>query len=328
MIKMALIGAGRIGQIHGENMVHSPNIELVAITDTVDAVAEQLSKKLSVPVQSTENIFADYSIDAVLIASSTDTHADYIEQAAKNNKAVFCEKPIDLSIERVKAAFDIVESEKISVMIGFNRRFDPHFASLKARIDQGMAGEIELVSIISRDPTPPPAEYIARSGGLFRDMMIHDLDMARFLIGEEFTEIHAVGSALIDPAIGAAGDVDTATVILKSAGGKICQISNSRRAAYGYDQRIEVHASKGLLQVGNVLETGVSFSGAKGILADPVQNFFLQRYERAYKQELEQFAAWIDKGENPSPNMFDGLQAQRLADAATEACFSGKTIRL
>ncbi len=263
-----------------------------------------------------------------MIASSTDTHADYIEQAAKNNKAVFCEKPIDLSIERVKAAFDIVESEKISVMIGFNRRFDPHFASLKARIDQGMAGEIELVSIISRDPTPPPAEYIARSGGLFRDMMIHDLDMARFLIGEEFTEIHAVGSALIDPAIGAAGDVDTATVILKSAGGKICQISNSRRAAYGYDQRIEVHASKGLLQVGNVLETGVSFSGAKGILADPVQNFFLQRYEQAYKQELEQFAAWIDRGENPSPNMYDGLQAQRLADAATEACFSGKTIRL
>jgi myo-inositol 2-dehydrogenase/D-chiro-inositol 1-dehydrogenase len=328
MIKMALIGAGRIGQIHGENMVHSPNIELVAITDTVDAAAEQLSKKLSVPVQSTENIFSDYSIDAVLIASSTDTHADYIEQAAKNNKAVFCEKPIDLSIERVKASYDIVESEKISVMIGFNRRFDPHFASLKARIDQGMAGEIELVSIISRDPSPPPAEYIARSGGLFRDMMIHDLDMARFLIGEEFVEIHAVGSALIDPAIGAAGDVDTATVILKSAGGKICQISNSRRAAYGYDQRIEVHASKGLLQVGNVLETGVSFSGAKGILADPVQNFFLQRYERAYKREIEQFAAWIDKGENPSPNMFDGLQAQRLADAATEACFSGKTIRL
>jgi myo-inositol 2-dehydrogenase/D-chiro-inositol 1-dehydrogenase len=328
MIKMALIGAGRIGQIHGENMVHSPNVELVAITDTVDAAAEQLSKKLSVPVQSTENIFADYSIDAVLIASSTDTHADYIEQAAKNNKAVFCEKPIDLSIERVKAAYDIVESEKISVMIGFNRRFDPHFASLKARIDQGVAGEIELVSIISRDPSPPPAEYIARSGGLFRDMMIHDLDMARFLIGEEFTEIHALGSALIDPAIGAAGDVDTATVILKSAGGKICQISNSRRAAYGYDQRIEVHASKGLLQVGNVLETGVSFSGAKGILADPVQNFFLQRYEQAYKQEIEQFAAWIDKGENPSPNMFDGLQAQRLADAATEACLSGKTVRL
>lgn len=328
MIKMALIGAGRIGQIHGENLLYSPNVELVAITDTVDAAAEQLSEKLSVPVQSTDKIFSDYSIDAVLIASSTDTHADYIEQAAKNHKAVFCEKPIDLSIERVKAAYDIVESEKIAVMIGFNRRFDPHFASLKARIDQGMAGEIELVSIISRDPTPPPAEYVARSGGLFRDMMIHDLDMARFLTGEEFTEIHAVGSALIDPAIGAAGDVDTATVILKSASGKICQISNSRRAAYGYDQRIEVHGSKGLLQAGNVLETSVSFSGAKGILADPVQNFFLQRYERAYRQEIEQFTAWIASGENPSPNMFDGLQAQRLADAATEACFSGKTIRM
>jgi myo-inositol 2-dehydrogenase/D-chiro-inositol 1-dehydrogenase len=263
-----------------------------------------------------------------LIASSTDTHADYIERAAKNNKAVFCEKPIDLSIERVKAAYDIVESEKLAVMIGFNRRFDPHFASLKARIDGGMAGEIELVSIISRDPIPPPAEYVARSGGLFRDMMIHDLDMARFLIGEEFTEIYAVGSALVNPAIGAAGDVDTASVILKSASGKICQISNSRRAAYGYDQRIEVHGSKGLLQAGNVLETSVSFSGAKGILADPVQNFFLQRYEQAYKQEIEQFAAWIASGENPSPNMFDGLQAQRLADAATEACFSGKIIRL
>jgi myo-inositol 2-dehydrogenase/D-chiro-inositol 1-dehydrogenase len=213
-------------------------------------------------------------------------------------------------------------------MIGFNRRFDPNFAALHKRLADGAAGEVELVSILSRDPAPPPVSYIERSGGLFRDMMIHDFDMARFLLGEEPVEVFALGSSLVDPAIGKAGDVDTAAVLLKTASGKICQISNSRRATYGYDQRIEVHGSKGLLSAGNVHETTVSFAGAAGVTADPVQNFFLERYSAAYRNEVEAFIDAVVDGKKPSPDGHDGLRAQMLADAATESRQSGKPVKV
>ena len=186
-------------------------------------------------------------------------------------------------------------------MIGFNRRFDPNFAALQKRLADGAVGNVELVTILSRDPAPPPVSYIERSGGLFRDMMIHDFDMARFLLGEEPVEVYALGSALVDPAIGKAGDVDTAAVMLKTASGKICQISNSRRATYGYDQRIEVHGSKGMLSAGNVHETTVSFAGTTGFAADPVQNFFLERYAGAYRAEIEAFIDVVEKGSKPTP---------------------------
>jgi myo-inositol 2-dehydrogenase/D-chiro-inositol 1-dehydrogenase len=234
-------------------------------------------------------------------------------------KAVFCEKPVDLSADRIRACLDVVERAGMPLMIGFNRRFDPNFATLKARLDAGQAGEVEIVTIISRDPAPPPVSYIARSGGLFRDMMIHDFDMARFLLGEEPIAISAVGTSLVDPAIGEAGDVDTAAVLLETKSGKIAQISNSRRATYGYDQRIEVHGSKGMLRAGNIHNTTVDFANEAGFQADPVQNFFLERYAAAYRLELDAFIKAVKTGGKPRPDGQDGLRAQLLSDAATES---------
>ena len=328
MISIALLGAGRIGQIHGRAIAASPRARLAGIADPAPEGAQALSAATGAPVRDIDDLLSDEGVDAVLIATPTDTHADFIDKAAAAGKAILCEKPVDLSSDRIEATLTRVARAGVPLMIGFNRRFDPNFAALKKRLDDGLAGDVELVTILSRDPAPPPASYVARSGGLFRDMMIHDLDMARFLLGEEPVEVHAVGSSLVDPEIGKAGDVDTAAVLLRTASGKICQISNSRRATYGYDQRIEVHGSKGLLSAGNVHETTVTFAGAGGISADPVQNFFLERYAAAYRIEVEAFIDAVAEGKAPSPSGHDGLRAQLLADAATESCFSGKPVKL
>jgi myo-inositol 2-dehydrogenase/D-chiro-inositol 1-dehydrogenase len=264
--------------------------------------------------------------DAVLIASPTPTHADYVEQAATAGRAVFCEKPIDLSEQRVRRCLAAVRSAGTILMTGFNRRFDPHFVSLKQRLDAGEIGALELLTIVSRDPAPPPLAYIASSGGLFLDMMIHDLDMARFLLGEEPVAVSAVASCLVDPAIGAAGDVDTALVTLRTASGRLCQISNSRRATYGYDQRIEAHGAAGLLQAGNVTATTVQVATASGFRSDPVLPFFLERYAAAYRAELDAFVRAV-RGEAPaSPDGIDGLRALLLANAAIEAANTGRSV--
>jgi myo-inositol 2-dehydrogenase/D-chiro-inositol 1-dehydrogenase len=213
-------------------------------------------------------------------------------------------------------------------MIGFNRRFDPNFAALQQRVAQGVVGTVEIVTVISRDPGPPPISYIGRSGGLYRDMMIHDFDILRFMLGEEPVELTAYGSALVDPAIGEAGDIDTALVILKTASGKLGQISNSRRAAYGYDQRIEVHGSGGMARAGNIHETTVEVAGKHGFASDPVQNFFLERYAEAYRLELAAFIGAVAQGGAPSPSGYDGLRAQRLADAATLSRESGAPVKI
>jgi len=328
MISIGLLGAGRIGQIHGRNIAASPRARLAAIADPMPEGAKALSTATGAPVRTPDEILADKDIDAVLIGTPTDTHADFIDRAAKAGKAVFCEKPVDLSSKRIRMTLERVEKAGIPLMIGFNRRFDPNFAALQKRLADGVAGDVELVTILSRDPGPPPVSYIERSGGLFRDMMIHDFDMARFLLGEDAVEVFAVGSALVDPAIGKAGDVDTAAVVLKTASGKICQISNSRRATYGYDQRIEVHGSKGMLSAGNVHETTVQFAGAKGISADPVQNFFLERYASAYKAEIDAFIDTMVKGRKPKPDGTDGLKAQLMADAATKSRETGKPVKI
>ena len=328
MISIALLGAGRIGQIHGRTIAASRRARLAGIADPFPDGANALSAATGAPVRSADELLADRSIDAVLIATPTDTHADFIDRAAAEGKAILCEKPVDLNSERIRQTLARVEKAGVPLMIGFNRRFDPNFAALKRRLLDGMAGEVELVSILSRDPAPPPVSYIARSGGLFRDMMIHDFDMARFLLGEDPIEVYAVGSALVDPEIGRAGDIDTAAVTMKTASGKICQISNSRRATYGYDQRIEVHGSKGLLSAGNVHETTVRFAGASGITADPVQNFFLERYAAAYRNEVDAFIDAIETGKAPSPNGTDGLKAQVLADAAQQSLETGEPVKV
>jgi myo-inositol 2-dehydrogenase/D-chiro-inositol 1-dehydrogenase len=323
MLDIAVLGAGRIGRIHAGNISAHPRARLVGIADPDAAAATRLATALGVrPISVAEAMRAD----AVLIASPTPTHADYVEQAAAAGRAVFCEKPIDLSEDRVRRCLSAVNSAGIILMTGFNRRFDPHFVMLKRRLDAGEIGALELLTIISRDPSPPPLSYVATSGGLFRDMMIHDLDMARFLLCEEPVAVSAVASCLIDPAIGAAGDVDTALVMLRTASGRLCQISNSRQAVYGYDQRIEAHGSAGLLQVGNVVATTVRSATAAGCRTDPALPFFLDRYAAAYRAELDTFVQ-AARGEAPaSPNGEDGLRALLLANAAIEAANTCRSV--
>jgi myo-inositol 2-dehydrogenase / D-chiro-inositol 1-dehydrogenase len=329
MIRIGLVGAGRIGQIHGRNAATHRDAKLVAVADAIAEPAHALAKATGAAMRSVEEVIAAKDVDAVMICTSTDTHADLIEQAAAAGKAIFCEKPVDLSAKRIARTLSKTDTAGVKLMIGFNRRFDPNFAELRKRLSAGAVGEIELVTILSRDPSPPPVDYVKRSGGLFRDMMIHDLDMARFLLGEEPVELQAMGSSLVDPAIGAAGDVDTAVVQMRTASGKLCQISNSRRATYGYDQRVEVHGSKGLLRAGNIHETSVELAGAKGFTRDPVQNFFLERYAAAYRLELDAFLACVkSKRAAPSPSGHDGLKAQLLADAATQSAKTGKPVKV
>jgi len=328
MLAIGLLGAGRIGRIHGGNVAANPRARLAAVADADAAAAQSLAEAHGAKVASIDAIMADTSIGAVMICTPTFTHADLIEQAAKAGKAVFCEKPVDLDAGRIEKCLDVVKAAGATLMIGFNRRFDPSFADVKRRIDAGEAGDVELVTILSRDPGPPPVSYIKGSGGLFRDMMIHDLDMARFLLGEEPVEVHAVGGCLVDPEIGKAGDVDTAAVLLKTASGRIAQISNSRRATYGYDQRIEVHGSLGLIAAGNRHATTVTRADAGGFTSDPALHFFLERYAEAYRAELDAFVTAVADGKSASPSGEDGLKAQRLADAATISAASGQTIRV
>ncbi len=323
MLDIAVIGAGRIGQIHARNIAAHPAARLVGVTDPDGAAAAKLAQACGGESISLDAAFA---ADAVLIAAPTPTHADYIERAAAAGRAVFCEKPIDLSAGRVRACLAAVDKAGIPLMVGFNRRFDPHFAALKSRLDAGEAGKLELLTIISRDPAPPPPAYVGASGGLFRDMMIHDLDMARFLLGEEPVSLFAAASCLVDPGIGAAGDVDTAVVTLRTASGKLCQISNSRRAAYGYDQRIEAHGAAGLLRAGNMTATTVEFADGRGFTTDPALPFFLERYAAAYRAELDAFVTALAAGRSPAPGGADGLAALLLADAAVESLARGVAI--
>jgi len=325
MLSIAVIGAGRIGNIHARNIAAHGRADLAGVVDVDAAAATRLAGECGTRAISLEEAFA---ADAVLIGSPTPTHADYIERAAAGGRAIFCEKPIDLALDRVRACLAAVRRSGVVLMVGFNRRFDPHFGALKRRIDAGEIGALELLTIISRDPAPPPPAYVATSGGLFRDMMIHDLDMARFLLGEEPVEVHAAASCLVDASIGTAGDVDTAVVTLRTQIGKLCQISNSRRASYGYDQRIEAHGSKGLLRAGNVTQTTVELATDAGFTTDPVLPFFLERYAAAYRAELDTFIAAVESGQLPKPDGDDGLKALLLADAATQSAKTGQVVRL
>ena len=315
-MRFGIIGAGRIGKIHAANVAARKDCEVRFIADADAGAAESLAQATGGRVAGIDAILASDEIDAVAICAPTDMHADLIEKAVRAKKAVFCEKPVDLDAKRVRACLDVVAAAGGTLMVGFNRRFDPNFAALQRRLRDGAIGAVEIVSITSRDPGPPPLSYIARSGGLFRDMMIHDFDMARFLLGEEPVAISAMGSALVDKAIGEAGDIDTAVVIMETKTGKVAQISNSRRAAYGYDQRVEAHGSKGMIRVDNIRETSVEFAGAHGFSSDKALDFFLERYAAAYRDELDAFVKAVTAGVAPQPGGEDGLRANLLADAA------------
>lgn len=329
MIRFGVLGAGRIGKVHAATIAANPKAKLAYVADAYPAAAEQLAAQTGAKVASVEEIIASSDVDAVLIATPTPSHADLIEAASKAGKHILCEKPVSLSVDRINQCLDVVEKNKSTLMIGFNRRFDPNFSTVESRLRRGDVGDIEIVTIISRDPAPPPAEYVKSSGGLFRDMMIHDFDMARFLMGEEFVVVNALGSALVDKAIGVEGDVDTAAVQMQTASGRIAVITNSRRATYGYDQRIEIHGSTGMLSARNIQNSSVELWNASGLAGDPVQNFFIERYAQAYANEINTFIAAVDTGNTaPRPSGFDGLQAQKLADAATLSWQTGKPVQV
>ncbi len=328
MIRFLLIGAGRIGRIHAENIARSERAELVAIADADGKAAGDLAQRWRCRTVATDDALATPDIDAVLIASSTDTHADWIERCAAAGKAVFCEKPLDLDIARATQCVRKAQQAGIQLYLGFNRRYDPSFARLKRELEAGSIGSLETLHITSRDPAPPPVDYVRRSGGLFRDMMIHDLDMARWLLGAEPVEIFARGSALVDPAIGAAGDVDTAMVMLRTKDGRLCQIANSRRCSFGYDQRIEAFGSQGMLLADNHTTTSVILAGSNGYTTEPALPFFLERYADAYRLELEDFIAALENKPVQLATAEDGRRALLLADAAQRSLHSGAPVML
>ncbi|MEX0306430.1 MAG: inositol 2-dehydrogenase [Ruegeria sp.] len=326
MLNIGLLGCGRIGQVHARSIGQIEGARVSAVADAFADPAQSLADRTGATVLSADALITSPDVDAVIVGTPTDTHYDLIHQAAHAGKAIFCEKPVDMSADRIRDCIKVVEATGVPFMTAFNRRFDPSFANIQSRIATGEIGEVEIVTILSRDPSPPPISYIESSGGLFRDMMIHDLDMARFLLGEEPVSIYAVGSSLVDPEIGKAGDVDTAAVTLTTASGKICQISNSRRASYGYDQRIEVHGEKGMLRAENMLENSVEVATPAGFRKAPAQHFFLERYEAAYRAELVHFVAAVSGSKPLSPSISDGLRAQILADAASQSLSQGRPI--
>ena len=326
MVTLAQFGAGRIGKIHAGNIQRSGRAALKYVVDVDRKAAKALAAATGASVADADKVFADGAVDAVLVCSSTDTHAPLVEAACRAGKAVFCEKPVDLDSARVRQVVKAVKKAGVPFFVAFNRRFDPSFATLHKALREGRIGKVEQVIITSRDPGPPPASYVKVSGGLFRDMMIHDLDMARWLLAEEPTEVYAVGSCLVDRAIGKLGDVDTAAVTLKTKSGAICQITNSRRAVYGYDQRIEVFGSGGMLRAGNRTETSLEISDGTGVTGDKPMFFFLERYAEAYRLELDHFLDCLEKGSKPLAGVEDGLRSLLLADAATESVKTGRPV--
>ena len=328
MLKVGLLGAGRIGQVHAAVIAAHEGSTLAAISDVYAPAAEELAAKYHAQVRSSDEIIADDAINAVLIATSTDTHSDLIEEATQAGKAVMCEKPVDLSLERARACLEAVSETGRPVMIGFNRRFDPSFAAIRDSLAAGQIGKAELLSVTSFDPAPPPVEYIKVSGGLFRDMMIHDFDMTNFIMGETPVSISASGACLVDPEIGRAGDIDTAVVTLSYADGKLAVIKNSRRAAYGYDQRLELLGADGLLQAQNMLENTVVKSTSQGVISGKPTYFFIERYMPAYKAEWAAFVAAVKEGDDMPVSLQDGVQALAMAEAAQRSFDSSKPVRL
>ncbi|MEM9232118.1 MAG: inositol 2-dehydrogenase [Pseudomonadota bacterium] len=325
-LKFALLGAGRIGQVHAHTLAHHPRATLAAVHDPF--AAAPLAETHGCPIRSIEEIADDPAIDGVLICTPTDTHADLIEIFCRSDKAIFCEKPIDLSIPRVEACLAMVAHSGTKLMLGFNRRFDPHFDAVIQAATAGKVGAIEQVTITSRDPAPPPKAYVAVSGGIFRDMMIHDFDLARVLLGEPVTKVQASGAALIDPDIRTLNDYDTASVILATDSGRQALILNSRRASYGYDQRIEVHGATGSLTALNQRPVDIEHASALGVTRPALHDFFMTRYTEAFKHEITAFVEAIEQDNQPRPSGADGLEALRLAEAAVQSVETGRLIRV
>ena len=330
-INVGVIGAGRIGRIHARNLKFQiPGAKLLAIADVIAESAQTVADELEIPLceQNYHRLLENGDIQAVVICSSTDTHAQIMMEAAEANKHIFCEKPIALEMDKIDRALAAVDKAKVKLQVGFNRRFDPSFRRAKELVESGKIGVPQLLRISSRDPQPPPLDYIKVSGGLFLDMMIHDFDMARYLLGEEVTELMATGTCLIDSAIGKCGDVDTAVVLLKFKGGALGTIDNSRQAVYGYDQRIEVFGSKGSVVVENKTPTEVTIHSADAIQSDKPLHFFLERYQEAYLAEMNQFITCVLEDKKPPVGGVDGKISVAMGYAAMESLNIGTFVKV
>jgi myo-inositol 2-dehydrogenase/D-chiro-inositol 1-dehydrogenase len=331
-INIGVIGAGRIGKIHAENIAYfMPQAKLKAVADVnltpaIEAWARGLGAQTV--TKDPQVIFGDKDIQAVVICSSTDTHSDFIIQAAKAGKDIFCEKPIDTTIPKVKAALEAVRKAGVKFQVGFNRRFDHNFRRVRELVESGDVGSPQIVKITSRDPAPPPVSYVAISGGIFLDMMIHDFYMARYQAGSDVVEVYAQGAVLVDEGIGKAGDVDTAIVTLKFANGALGVIDNSRKAVYGYDQRVEVFGSKGAAAAENDAPSTVKLSTESGVTGEKPMYFFLERYKDAYIAEMRAFVEAISAGKTVPVTGEDGLQDLLVALAAKKSLAEGRPVKL
>ena len=325
-INLAIIGAGRIGKVHALAINNSKIANLVYIYDLDEEIAKKFSVEFNCIVSNIDNIKKDKQIDAVIICSPTDTHVELICIFSNYKKAIFCEKPIDLDIKKVRKCLETIEKNKTQFMIGFNRRFDPHFQSLKNSLKQDKIGNIETIIITSRDPELPPINYLKQSGGIFKDMTIHDFDMAIFLLDELPVEIYSSASILIDDQIKEVEDFDTASVILKTLSGKQIIISNSRRSSYGYDQRIEVHGSLGMVSAENQRPVSIEIANSQGFTKPPLHHFFMTRYIDAYAEEINYFVNSLKSGSEIKPNGIDGLNALIIAEAAKSSLLKGKNL--
>ena len=328
MLNIAVIGAGRIGHVHAKTIASHPDAKLALIADPFGDAAEKLAAEYGARhTTDVDSVFTDEGVDAVVIGSPTPLHIPHLLAAAKAGKAVLCEKPIALDMKDVEAAQTELDAVEVPVMFGFNRRFDPSFATLHQAVADGKIGDLETLLIISRDPSAPPAEYVKVSGGIFRDMTIHDFDMARFFLGD-ITEVYAVGQNF-NPAIKEAGDSDAAVVTLKNADGVVATIINNRHCASGYDQRLEAQGATGTLNADNIRATTVRLNNDELTdAAEPYLDFFLQRYADAYRIELTSFIDAINGGIKPLPGIKDAIEALRLAEAATESVATGKVVHL
>jgi len=329
-IKVGIIGAGRIGQVHAKSITyHIPQAQLVAISDIYEEGAKKVAEELGIPnyYKDYHEILNDPSIDAVLICSSTDTHADIACEAAAAGKHIFCEKPVDLTVAKIKKVIEAVDKAGVKLQIGFNRRYDHNFAYIKQLEKDGKIGRIQTVKITSRDPEPPSIDYVKVSGGIFLDMTVHDFDMARF-IGGEVEEVYANATVMVDPAIGEAGDVDTALVALKFKSGAIGVIDNCRKASYGYDQRLEVFGSKGQASAVNDTPTNVAFIDENGSVTDKPLYFFLERYMQSFTDEMTQFIDCVVNDKPTQTTVYDGLEALRLGLAAKKSVSEHRPVKL
>lgn len=330
-INIGIIGAGRIGKIHADNLLRFPNAKITAISDLFAGPELEVwaaERGIGIVTKNSDDIMSNPDIDAVFICSSTDTHVPLIKQAAKANKHIFCEKPVSMDISQTEEAIEAVKAAGVKLQIGFNRRFDHNFKRVREHVQEGTIGEPHLIKITSRDPNPPSEEYIKVSGGLFMDMAIHDFDMARYLSGSEVEEVYAQGHVLVDPVFNKYGDVDTAIITLRFRNGALGVIDNSRKAVYGYDQRVEVFGSKGSVTVANDHPNSAVVSTAEGIVSDKPLHFFLERYNGAYVDETQQFIESLLNGKPLVVDGNDGLQAEKIALAAKLSVSLNRPVKL